>query len=81
MNYLKFNQSIQVLTFFRLRSNACQEKREETTHSSEVGLSDKHSDKIPPPRFQPSKEPVLFSPQSHIPVYFDLETTGIGTEF
>ncbi|XP_061186226.1 uncharacterized protein LOC133194248 [Saccostrea echinata] len=58
----------------KLQSNALHEKREGTTYSSEVGLVEQ----IPSPRYMPSRDPVEFSPETHIPAYFDLETTGLG---
>lgn len=65
--------------FVRLQSNACQEKKEGTTYLSEVDLYATGSKdlKIPPCQSQ-TKEPVEYNPESHVPVFFDLETTGLG---
>lgn len=63
----------------KLQSNACQEKKEGTTYLSEVDLYATGSKdlKIPPCQSQ-TKEPVEYNPESHVPLFFDLETTGLG---
>ncbi|XP_062601160.1 uncharacterized protein LOC134262849 [Saccostrea cucullata] len=63
----------------RLQKNACQETREGITYSSEIDISGENRDvtEIPPPILFPTREPVQLS-QEYVPVYFDLETTGLA---
>lgn len=67
---------------FRLQRIACQENKEGPTYSSEIGLcqqTDTILASIPDPCIRPDPERVNFSGETHLPVYFDLETTGLGT--
>ena len=64
---------------FRLQKSACLETREGVTYATEVDIENPESDisEIPAPNLYPAKEPVYVLPE-HVPVYFDLETTGLG---
>lgn len=65
---------------FRLQRNACQEKKESPTYFPEIGLcqqADATLAKIPIPPIPPVPEVVKCSSETHLPVYFDLETTGL----
>ncbi|XP_061169509.1 uncharacterized protein LOC133178849 [Saccostrea echinata] len=63
----------------RLQKSACQETREGITYASEVDICGEKPDltEIPPPIPFPTREPVHLSPE-YVPVYFDLETTGLA---
>lgn len=63
----------------RLQRNACQEKKEGPTYFPEIGLrqqADATLAKIPIPLIPPVPEVVICSSETHVPVYFELETTG-----
>lgn len=54
-------------------------RREQLTYLSEVDLYATDSKDLKIPLCHgPTKEPVKYNPESHIPVLFDLETTGLG---
>lgn len=68
--------------FLRLQRNACQKKKEGPTYFPEIGpcqQADATLAKIPIPLIPPVPEVVICSSETHLPVYFDLETTGLGT--
>uniref|UniRef100_A0A8W8MKF3 Exonuclease domain-containing protein n=1 Tax=Magallana gigas TaxID=29159 RepID=A0A8W8MKF3_MAGGI len=62
----------------RLQKSSCQETREGKTYSPEVDVCEEETDLtfIPPPCPSPVRVPVNISSE-HVPVYFDLETTGL----
>lgn len=68
-----------VLSIKRLQKSSCQETREGKTYSPEVDVCGEEADLtfIPPPCPSPVRVPVNISSE-HVPVYFDLETTGLG---
>uniref|UniRef100_A0A8W8NYC9 Exonuclease domain-containing protein n=1 Tax=Magallana gigas TaxID=29159 RepID=A0A8W8NYC9_MAGGI len=63
----------------RLQKSSCQETREGKTYSPEVDVCGEEADLtfIPPPCPSPVRVPVNISSE-HVPVYFDLETTGLA---
>lgn len=63
----------------RLQKSSCQETREGKTYSPEVDVcgEEAYLTFIPPPCPSPVRVPVNISSE-HVPVYFDLETTGLA---
>lgn len=68
-----------MLSIQRLQKSSCQETREGKTYSPEVDVCGEEADLtfIPSPCPSPVRVPVNIS-SDHVPVYFDLETTGLG---